>query len=53
MEEAKVSGTMDGACDAFWRYVHTADEHHRPWAMMFCRATLWSYAKVAPERLKV
>ena len=48
----KVVGMMDGACDAFSRYVQIAELLHRPWAMMSWILTLLWNARVAPDRLK-
>ena len=50
--EAKVEGMREEAWVEFCRYVHTAGLLQRPWAMMFCSGTLWSKARVAPDRLK-
>ena len=48
----KVVGMMDEACDAFSRYVQTAELLHRQWTMMSWILTLLSNARVAPGRLK-
>ena len=53
IEVAKVVGMMDAAWDAFCKYVQTAELLHKPWDIIFCKGTLLSNAKVAPERLKV
>ena len=52
MRETKVHSMIEGACEAFWRYVQTEELLHNPWAMIFWRGMLLSYANVAPERRK-
>ena len=51
MLEVKVEGIMEDAWEALWRYIHTAELRHRPWAIQFISTTLCSNAKFATDLL--
>ena len=48
--EAKVRGVIEGASEAFCRYVQIAELLHNPCCIISCRGMLLSKTNVAPER---